>query len=358
MANRYAVKSGNWSDPTVWDGGTLPGVDDVVRPNSFTVTIDQDITVTELRNNASSPAVAGGSFQVIDLAVPRTISAGYMLGQNPECLKVLASTGTLTIIGNLDVVSNNNTLLLQGASDVLIIGNISVSTRTTNSTTVLVNAFSGSLTVDGSIFGGMALGVSGCIYGAGAFSLTTLGDIRNGGGNPAVNLSNVGAIVDLQGPLYAGPGHAAVYLVGLTNVRVKGPLYNAPNGRMALVASSFVLHEGAQTFWQLTDDSDPINGQPVLLANYTENSPAPENVREGTAYGPASSLLGTMYIPAATDVANGVLVDDTVGTAVASPSDVWDHTIAEGGIQAATRLLQTATPAVLAAQLAAAVNDG
>jgi len=63
MANRYAVQDGDWSDTATWDGGTLPQAGDVVRPNGFTVTIDQDIVVDELRNDADAPAVAGGQFQ-------------------------------------------------------------------------------------------------------------------------------------------------------------------------------------------------------------------------------------------------------------------------------------------------------
>jgi len=45
MAIVTAVKSGNWSDPTVWNTGALPQVGDTARPGAYVVTIDQDIEV-------------------------------------------------------------------------------------------------------------------------------------------------------------------------------------------------------------------------------------------------------------------------------------------------------------------------
>ena len=77
MANRYAVASGNWSNTATWNGGTLPTSADVVRPNNFTVTIDQDITVQELRNDASSPAVAVVTFpleDIVNLTIFQTVA--------------------------------------------------------------------------------------------------------------------------------------------------------------------------------------------------------------------------------------------------------------------------------------------
>jgi hypothetical protein len=61
MAVRFAVKSGNYSDPTVWDNGALPLSDDNVYPNGFTVTIDQNVTVANLVNLPSSVCLIGNA---------------------------------------------------------------------------------------------------------------------------------------------------------------------------------------------------------------------------------------------------------------------------------------------------------
>jgi hypothetical protein len=54
MAVRFATSTGNWSNTAIWDNGVLPASDDIVHPNGFTVTLDQDITVGSLRNTISS----------------------------------------------------------------------------------------------------------------------------------------------------------------------------------------------------------------------------------------------------------------------------------------------------------------
>lgn len=102
MANRYAVATGNWSDTATWDGGTLPTAGDAVRPNGFVVTIDQDITVDELTNNAAAPAVAGGSFA---FGAGRTITADIIvratLGTNGSFVVATYGSGTSTINGDV-----------------------------------------------------------------------------------------------------------------------------------------------------------------------------------------------------------------------------------------------------------------
>ncbi len=49
---RVAVANGNWSNPAIWNGGTLPGLTDYVASNTFTVTIDQNIDVGRLSSGA------------------------------------------------------------------------------------------------------------------------------------------------------------------------------------------------------------------------------------------------------------------------------------------------------------------
>ena len=121
MANRYAVATGNWSDTATWNGGTLPQAGDVVRPNGFIVTIDQDITVTELINNASSPAVAGGSFLV---GSGRTITANITHRNltGPSFLSANYGGGTSTINGNVILFgsfasANNSVIAISGLAN-------------------------------------------------------------------------------------------------------------------------------------------------------------------------------------------------------------------------------------------------
>lgn len=59
MATRFATATGNWSNTAIWDGGTLPLSDDTVHPNGFTVTIDQDITISGFNNNISPVYLPG-----------------------------------------------------------------------------------------------------------------------------------------------------------------------------------------------------------------------------------------------------------------------------------------------------------
>lgn len=47
---RAAIASGDWSNPATWNNGELPGPNDVVALNDYTINIDQDINVYELSN--------------------------------------------------------------------------------------------------------------------------------------------------------------------------------------------------------------------------------------------------------------------------------------------------------------------
>lgn len=79
MAVRYAIKSGNWSDPTVWDNNAVPVPGDDVYANGWTVTINTNINVNTLRNTTTPVLVP-------DSAVPamsnNTTPSGYIASGN------------------------------------------------------------------------------------------------------------------------------------------------------------------------------------------------------------------------------------------------------------------------------------
>ena len=126
MANRYAVASGNWSNTATWNGGTLPTSADDVRPNGFAVTIDQNITVLSLRNDASAPAVAGGTF---------TLTGNYTINISSDIQCFATSLLTYNGTGTAYITGTNA-------------GAAIISSTTTNSTLTVTHSGTGTLIVD------------------------------------------------------------------------------------------------------------------------------------------------------------------------------------------------------------------
>jgi hypothetical protein len=57
MATRFAVATGNFSNPAIWDNGAVPTSDDDVYANNRTITIDGTYTVQTIRNTVSPVSV-------------------------------------------------------------------------------------------------------------------------------------------------------------------------------------------------------------------------------------------------------------------------------------------------------------
>jgi hypothetical protein len=85
----------------------------------------------------------------------------------------------------------------------------------------------------------------------------------------------------------------------------------------------------------------------------TANYPAPANVRSGSIYGPALENTGTLAVPAAGNVALGIPVDNTTGTAVLTSANVQTAL----GAFSSGRLNNCATVDSTGAQIQAAVSQ-
>jgi hypothetical protein len=412
MANVYAVKSGNWSDTTVWNTGALPTAADDVRPNNFVVTIDTSSAVLSLRNNASSPAVAGGRF---DINSNITISADTIQGNAVEVIRYIGSTGC-SINGNIirALLTNfNSSIILSGSGVVNISGSTvangaslycigvrtnqtvnftgSMSTTTTDTRAQTFNItspcsinISGSMVTNGApqltcntnlvtvdIKGTLSnFGESGIIATPAANSIITItGSILG----PAI-VSTTSHITEISGSCAAftspalsltgagtttiiGPIHASYNIVGIsltnpsaTNI-LTGPFYNTGN-RNAVFAPNIQLISGSTPTW--TFDTETFGEQRTLYTtDYPGNFPSINNVRQGITFGDTSQFTGVVAIPSTGSVLKGVPVGNTTGSASFDTQNAWATPTSSltGSTAVGTRLKNTATVANVAAAI-------
>jgi hypothetical protein len=99
MAIILAAATGNWSAPGTWTGGVVPVAEDVAVANNRTITIDTlTVTATELRNDTTGGAIAGGGFTLVSGG---TVNSNVFAGSTAtSCVTWAGSTGqTATITG-------------------------------------------------------------------------------------------------------------------------------------------------------------------------------------------------------------------------------------------------------------------
>jgi hypothetical protein len=169
MANYFARKAGNINATDVWattPGGTAADVwatftsSDVLHSNNFTVTVNVDTTVGEVRNDNANSATAGGLF---DLLNGITLTANALAGSAAtQCVRFnLTSGNSATLIGNVTAGTgsvafgvNNNS-----SGTLTVTGNV---TGGSGSASVgAINSSSGTLNITGDVTGGTASGANG-----------------------------------------------------------------------------------------------------------------------------------------------------------------------------------------------------
>ena len=107
MANYKAVANGNWSALATWQDNSsgsfvastvLPGAADVVYWNNFTVAINQNVTVLQIRNDSTTGVTAGGGGTV---STSRTINAELFHASGSLITISATSPSVVNINGNM-----------------------------------------------------------------------------------------------------------------------------------------------------------------------------------------------------------------------------------------------------------------
>lgn len=343
MAERYAVATGNWSDTATWDGGTLPGVSDDVYSNTYTVTIDQNVTVLSIRNGTGTTAAAGGGFAV---SGAYTITADLVC-HNADLLTCTNASGvTVQVVGNLtrSGTSASQTLKSSGLGNILITGDIVGGTQGSGFNNWGVDAqVANDVTIVGDVTGGTGIRSYGVYKSSGTLTITgncvgTGGNGTKTNPNPAVRINSATATINgnctggsvaysagcyvdsgtltLNGNAIASTSVSGVYCGSPANTKLilNGDLTSDSNGRPAVVMGSEVLIDDTATLTHTyREDNSGTAGDARTLSTAGADQANPADVRSGTSYNQGAST-GTLVVPDAAYVSLGVPVDATVGT--------------------------------------------
>lgn len=354
MADKYPSANGNWSTAANWNGGTLPGVGDDVYADGKSIVIDQNVTVLSIRTTQRAGGTAGGTFTISNgpytiictglgiqgyvaangaINIPYTgttnitsnifgangvgglgaygvlingnastinITGNIQGGSGSSChgMAITSIGSTVNVIGNStgstsanasigSLITNNSILNITGNINSGSIGNTSYGINNTTA--------AGTINVTGSVLAGGSPGILCSIAGS---NLTVIGTITSSLTQPGISSGSVSATATISTPVINVGGISAVQFS---------------------IIKIYVTSIASWKFQTETGSDKYLYSAGIALGN-----PAETDVRDGTTYGAALELTGTLKVPLPATVALGVPTDNTTGTAALSPIDFWN----------------------------------
>jgi hypothetical protein len=341
MANRWPIASGNWSNSAIWSGSLIPTASDDVWANNQIVTIDQSINVLTLRNLASSGIAAGGRFDLTNgITVTTTAPSGFV---GNTLARITGSDTANIVANNIAGGTGGLAILISDSANLIISGNIiggsgiavsgithaslgkltitgSVSGGTVSNTAPgIILSSAGSINISGSVSGGT---VAAC-HGINSTSIGTIivtGSVRAGttGTNGIISTTN-GTIV-VYGPISSSISAVGVSSTGTTATNLfTGPFYNTGSFNAVYAYRMQMLSTSSQ--WRFDTETAGVS-KTLYTSNTLPGVPQQTDVRKGTQYN--FGLTGSLEMPDPTVVKQGVAVDNTTGSAILTPQDMFD----------------------------------
>lgn len=356
MAVYYARSSGNVNG-TIWattPSGTASNLfgsftnQDVLMSNNFTVTLNVNTTVLEIRNDNSNSATGGGGF-VLSGGV--TLTANIVGGSSTATLLAYSAAGTASIVGQVTAAAGS-AINFSGSGTLNITGNITGGT-TQGAHCVLVIG-NGVLNVVGNVIGSSTVQNTGGIYIQAASATVTISGTVTGGSasqSNAIQLASAGTIniIGVVVPGLAAPGVANLGTGTITITRARGNGFGPgstglnnivavagnQNGRTRIYELEYGALGNSPTSGpiEIIDDSTNVaifavrnssSRTLVDLNNAPNLIPSSGNVRSGVSYNYGNNV-GSCVIPNANSVVYGVRVDNTIGSGLLSPAAVWNY---------------------------------
>jgi len=365
---------------------------------------DYDIAATPTGISSAGATVTGGFIKYYNTG-SITIIATFL--QTRNTLENVNS-GTVNITGDVTIpsnaISNGRTVTNSSNGVINIQGNITCPGTTTSNNNAVLNSLNGTINVIGNVIGGNngagphgivnnsngIISITGNVTGGSAsttygISNASVGTVNvtgnvtagNGTNTHAINNASIGTvnvtgivtagtvagigiasttagIINVIGQLQATTQNNAVSSTSTTATNIfSGPFINS-GSRNAIYCYNVRLYDDVTTRYTI-GVSGSANTISLLSPDQVTGVPSGSDVRAGISFGPGSELTGSMQVPNPQSVSVGVAVDNTVGTAIAKPEDLWNYAVTSltASNSIGQRLASTATSASTAAIITA-----
>jgi hypothetical protein len=328
MANKWPTISGNWSNPLIWNGLSKPVPGDDVFANNQSLYIDENVTVSTLRNAASASAiVASGSFYLNDGVTVNLTAANAFLATVAPLIIISGSnsaringnnTGTGTTVAPIIQMTGSSTLTMSGSfvggqgngnirfdsSGSLILTGSYTANGAGSGAHVIGMIGEGSLYLTGSLAGAGA-GCHGLVKSAGSGSMyITASNLTSGGSGQTIVKSSFGNI-DIIGNLLAS--YNVITNSGGGTIRVTG---NVVGG-----GSFFngISNTGANVLITVTGSVIGSIGTAYGINNTGANSIM---IISGSVFGGTSTAAGISIGSSVTLIVTGSVAGSTTAAAI------------------------------------------
>jgi hypothetical protein len=247
----------------------------------------------------------------------------------------ITGNGTCNIVGDLYPANAGSAMTIAGNAIVNITGNIypSLGGSVFNGT-LIIPAVSAVVTFTGNVFYDSNVNfLCNGIYVTGNSRLNVIGNVYAGSGSTYTGISATGSCyIDMVGIIKPNRGLPAFYSTGAGAINVlSGPFISGDSGVQPFYVARMHYRRTMGSYFEFRDNSTngalpPAGAAPatrLVSPDTAVDAPIPANVRFGTVYA-SGSQTGTMRVPAASNVRAGIEVDNTVGTAVLTASQIWE----------------------------------
>lgn len=310
-----------FSNASLINGGSGAYCYGILTSSSPQLTFNGSCTATGGSGSTSSWAIiTGGTI---------TYNGGSIIGGSS--VGCITTSGNTTISNAIITAQAGVGILSNGATSNLIINNSVITGGTAD------YGIQHSSTGNATISGGSITGGSGTLS-YGFYSTGTTGNVT------------------IKSDIVATNNSQGVYITTATmNVKISGSQTSSQNGTQAVVCFKYLVDPTPTVARLRYAKSGAGTYSDFFTADYGPfNQASASDVRSGVSY--ADGLLtGTCNVPVADSVALGVAVDNTTGTAVLRPQDIWNMSTlsltAVGTI--GDRLKNVSTVATVGSQLAA-----